>query len=154
MAGKLLLIIFSYKIIDAWFQRLPMTLVNDKGLYLTIEMFKSFMNIIGIPHIFQTLYDPFLNDQLEDTDCTFKEAINMKVDKKLTLETKVNRFLFRSTLHLTTRDFPAELLSKCLWSTAFHILKYTSSSSVNQVQFDIPCMNLEWMLALLFKIFH
>lgn len=75
MVGKLLPVIFSYKIIDAWFQRLPMILVNDKGLYLTIEMFKSFMNIIRILHIFPALYDPFLNDQLENTDCTFKEAI-------------------------------------------------------------------------------
>lgn len=75
MARKLLPVIFSYKIIDAWFQRLPMILVNDKDLYLTIEMFKSFMNITRILHIFPTLYDPFLNDQLENTDCTFKEAI-------------------------------------------------------------------------------
>ena len=58
--------------------------------------------------------------------CTFKEALKkMEAGRKVTLETKVSRFLFtyRTTPNTATGIPPTELMFKRRLRTAFHLLK-------------------------------
>ena len=79
---------------------LPALVVSDNGPCFSSQDFKMFLKVNGIRHIFTAPYHPSSNGQAERCVRTFKEAIKkMEKDKGVTLETKVNRFLFSNPTH-------------------------------------------------------
>ncbi|XP_062505568.1 uncharacterized protein K02A2.6-like [Corticium candelabrum] len=99
--------------------------VSDNRPAIVSKEFKQFMEGNGITHITSAPYHPSTNGQAERAVETFKSALRKMRKEYKSLESKVDRFLFRYRLtpHTTTGELPAVLLVGRLPCSRLDILR-------------------------------
>ena len=91
---------------------IPHVMVTDNGSVFTSVEFGDFMRGNGITHVTSARYHPATNGLAERAVQTFKGPMKKMETEYGSLESKVDRFLFRYLLtpHATTGEPPAVLL--------------------------------------------
>ena len=93
----------------------PRVIVSDNGTCFTSNEFQEFCRKNNVKHVTSAPYHPATNGLAERNVRTFKEALKKwRDDDNVTVETKVERFLFayRNTPHTVTGLSPAQVLLK------------------------------------------
>ena len=111
---------------------LPEMLVSDNGSVFTSSEFEEFTKQNGIRHVRSAPYHPASNGFAERAVQTFKSY--MKKETNGTVDTRVSRFLYRTTPHSTTGITPAEILLGRRPRTRLDLLIPDLSSKVKQRQ--------------------
>ena len=120
---------------------LPEQIVTDNGSAFTSKEFETFLQQNGIQQIRTAPYHPASNGQAERTVKTFKTTLNKMLNKKGTINKKVQRFLmaYCTTAHSATNCTPAELLFGRRLRTALDIIKPGFSNNMEKNRNDMIC---------------
>ena len=104
------------------------------GSAFTSKEFETFLQQNGIQQIRTAPYHPASNGQAERTVKTFKTTLNKMLNKKGTINKKVQRFLmaYCTTAHSATNCTPAELLFGRRLRTALDIIKPSLSNNMEK----------------------
>ena len=104
------------------------------GSAFTSKEFETFLQQNGIQQIRTAPYHPASNGQAERTVKTFKTTLNKMLNKKGTINKKVQRFLmaYCTTAHSATNCTPAELLFGRRLRTTLDIIKPSLSNNMEK----------------------
>lgn len=108
---------------------LPNKLVTDNGSQLMSSEFLQFCSLNNIHYVTSPPFHPATNGAAENCVKSIKngikKALNDPVNKGVSLETIINRYLFnyRNSIHCSTGFSPAEMIFKYKVKTRFDILR-------------------------------
>ncbi|XP_062865163.1 uncharacterized protein K02A2.6-like [Trichomycterus rosablanca] len=118
---------------------LPEQIVSDNGPQFISEEFKLFMKKNGIKHFKSAPHHPATNGLAERFVQTFKRSIKAMEKENISLQHKVDNFLFvyRNAVHSTTNQAPAMLFIKRTLRSRIDLLKPNLRREVQNKQFSM-----------------
>ncbi|KAI5085958.1 hypothetical protein C0J45_23529, partial [Silurus meridionalis] len=116
---------------------LPEQICTDNGRQFVSEEFQKFMKLNGVKHITSAPYHPATNGLAERFVQTFKKAINAMDNDTISLQHKIDNFLFmyRNATHSTTGQTPAMMFFKRNLRSRLDLIKPDVRRDVENKQF-------------------
>lgn len=104
---------------------LPRQIVSDNGPQFTSDVFKTFLQKLGIAHIRSAVKHPASNGAAENLVKTFKRKLKIMLKNGKTAQEAIDSFLaeYRSTRHCTTGETPAKLMLGRQLRTKFDLMR-------------------------------
>ena len=117
---------------------IPEHIVSDNGPQFTSDEFTLFMKMNGIKHFKSAPHHPATNGLAERFVQTFKKSIKAMAKETVTLQHKVDNFLFvyRNSVHSTTNQTPAMLFMNRPLRSRIDLLKPNLRREVQNKQFN------------------
>ncbi|KAF7686487.1 hypothetical protein C0J45_22906 [Silurus meridionalis] len=116
---------------------LPEQICTDNGRQFISDDFQKFMKLNGVKHITSAPYHPATNGLAERFVQTFKKAINAMDNDTISLQHKIDNFLFmyRNATHSTTGQTPAMMFLKRNLRSRLDLIKPDVRRDVENKQF-------------------
>ncbi|GAA6089209.1 uncharacterized protein K02A2.6-like, partial [Tachysurus ichikawai] len=118
--------------------RLPEQICTDNGRQFVSDEFQKFMKLNGVKHITSAPYHPATNGLAERFVQTFKKAIKAMDNDSISLQHKIDNFLFmyRNATHATTGQAPAMMFLKRNLRSRFDLIKPNVRRDVENKQIE------------------